>query len=596
MSHFFSEMYLIEYSIIFVLFIPLTINFHLKYVQKLNSKQISMRNVLKSVDFSLDNRPSNSPSGDYDFSQWSKAFRSQLTEYEYDIVEEAIEGHIPESLVGVTLYRNMPARFERGGKDYGHYLDGDGYVIRISFNSTNKVEFLSRFVQTMEYKQESLAGEILFRSSFRTQRPSNIILDSVCLNNAFDLSIKNLANTNILFWNNKLYALFEVGVPYELDPRTLATLGPRDFDVSYLRQGLSVKLPSLYEISPSIHDCIFGASMTAHPKVANGRLLSWIWRAKVDSSDPLKNSPEINIFEWNKDGKIVRKNTHILDDTTVAPHDFSVSNNYYAFVQNRVSGDVLPYILGKITAAASVDIESSNPMILDLVSRSGGKFMKISLEQPGFTIHSVCAFESQNGRFFELFTTGWCTETVASGKVKGGLLGSWEGTAPLFDDIPCTYLYHTQVDLSSGSLISHKVYNGMENVIVEHPHINPSYEGLPVRYLFMSVGSMEGKSSPPLGYLRLDLHSGEKQVWYAPLHTYCEEIVVVPKSRKDDDGQNEDDVWLLGSVFDAVKNLSSLIILDGKNVQGGPIARLWYNHQLPHSLHGNFVDFRSSSY
>jgi all-trans-8'-apo-beta-carotenal 15,15'-oxygenase len=55
----------------------------------------------------------------------------------------------------------------------------------------------------------------------------------------------------------------------------------------------------------------------------------------------------------------------------------------------------------------------------------------------------------------------------------------------------------------------------MENTIVEHPHINPSYEGAPVNYIYMSIGSSEGVSSPPLGYLRLDVSSGEKQIWYA---------------------------------------------------------------------------------
>ena len=57
---------------------------------------------------------------------------------------------------------------------------------------------------------------------------------------------------------------------------------------------------------------------------------------------------------------------------------------------------------------------------------------------PGFTIHSVCAFEkheegvdidgnTKNLHTMELYTTAWESSAVSSGKVKGGLLGSWEG-------------------------------------------------------------------------------------------------------------------------------------------------------------------------
>jgi hypothetical protein len=63
---------------------------------------------------------------------------------------------------------------------------------------------------------------------------------------------------------------------------------------------------------------------------------------------------------------------------------------------------------------------------------------------PGFTIHSVCAFERNDDddkHIIELFTTAWKSDVVASGAVKdSGLLGCWEGTAPVFENIPVTLL------------------------------------------------------------------------------------------------------------------------------------------------------------
>lgn len=126
----------------------------------------------------------------------------------------------------------------------------------------------------------------------------------------------------------------------------------------------------------------------------------------------------------------------------------------------------------------------------------------------------------------------------------------------------------------------------MENVVVEHPHINPKYEGKRVRYIYMSIGSMEGISSPPMGYMRLDLLTGEKQEWFAPLHSYCEEVVVIPK---DDNDDTEEKVYVLTTVYDSNKDRSSIHIFDGESIHSGPVARIWLNHHLPHSLHGCFV-------
>ena len=350
---------------------------------------------------------------------------------------------------------------------------------------------------------------------------------------------------------------------------------------------------------------------------------SWIWRAEVDpAKGPLDTRPVLSIYEWDETMRVTKNEVNYkLENTTVSPHDFSITKNYYVFIENRVQGDTLPYLLGTKCPAQCVDIVPNEPMIINLVPRNNVYDKKsisyTSALDPGFTIHSVCAFEnltknasqsSQSSSPFssssncidkdsgtiELITTGWKTETVASGSVKGGLLGSWEGKAPLFDNIPVTLLYHTILDLETLQLISHSPVIGMENTIVEHPHINPLFEASVVRYLFMSVGSVKGKSSPPLGYLKLNIKTGEKSVWYAPEHTYCEELIVVPKYQakvidKNIIHEEEDDVWLIGCLFDAVEERSYFAIFDGKKLTTGPIARLWLSHHLPHSLHGSFV-------
>jgi all-trans-8'-apo-beta-carotenal 15,15'-oxygenase len=495
-------------------------------------------------------------------------------------------------LVGETSSAQLNASFIQT-------QDGDGYVVKVTFKD-GRAHFKSSFVKTPEFLAEDKADQILYRGTFRTQRSSN---------NAFDLYLKNLANTNTVYWyfflsgyscfnccrGGRLLTLFEAGIPFELDPVTLDTK-PTAVDsllgVASLRAGLPVFLPDLERVSESLHTRLFGCYFTAHPKIdqTKGRFISWLWRAepKPKSGQILRSRPVLDIYEWDEKWTLQSRSfvRHRLQHTSVAPHDFSPTPSHYLFIENRLDGDILPYVLGQCTPAVCVNINPRQPMMLNLVPRRGSlNTTAVTLPLcPGFTIHSVCAFEKEG--VIELYTTGWDCTAVATGTARKGLLGAWEGLCPQFDQIPCTYLYRTQIDSVSMKLLSHTVTPGMENIVVEHPHIHPAFESLPVRYMYMSIGSMQGVSTPPLGYLRLDLVTGEKQVWSPPRNTFCEELVVVPKSKEFGDEKN---VWLISPLYDAVTNRSSIAVFDGENLNQGPIFRVWLQHPLPHSLHGSFT-------
>lgn len=91
--------------------------------------------------------------------------------------------------------------------------------------------------------------------------------------------------------------------------------------------------------------------MTAHPKTdeANRKFIGWTWRAEVDTKKgPLDTNPVLSIYEWDEEMNSRQPISHKLKGTSVTPHDFSFSSNYYVFIENRVFGDTLPYILGNI--------------------------------------------------------------------------------------------------------------------------------------------------------------------------------------------------------------------------------------------------------
>lgn len=72
----------------------------------------------------------------------------------------------------------------------------------------------------LRYKSEVGQQKILFRSSFGTQKPGG------ARSNAFDIFMKNAANTNVIHWRGRLLALFESAQPIAMDPYSLKTLGP----------------------------------------------------------------------------------------------------------------------------------------------------------------------------------------------------------------------------------------------------------------------------------------------------------------------------------------------------------------------------------
>ena len=110
--------------------------------------------------------------------------------------------------------------------------------------------------------------------------------------------------------------------------------------------------------------------------------------------------------------------------------------------------------------------------------------------------------------------------------------------------------------------------------------------------MYASISNEVRCSGPPLGYVRIDLHTGMTQKWWAGNRTFCEECVLVPKAGSDGGAGTDDRCWVLGMCVshDATgAGRSSLVVLDGEDLGKGPVARVWLDNQIPHGLHGMFV-------
>ena len=54
-------------------------------------------------------------------------------------------------------------------------------------------------------------------------------------------------------------------------------------------------------------------------------------------------------------------------------------------------------------------------------------------------------------------------------------------------------------------------------------------------------------------------------------------------------GTGEDDGWLIGFVYDRVRNASDLLILDAQKMESKPVARIQLPARVPQGFHGNWM-------
>ncbi len=489
----------------------------------------------------------------YNQEDWQKGYRSLNQEYDYWIDE--VTGEIPPELNG-TLFRNGPGLLDINGQPFKHPFDGDGMVCAIAFTN-GRAHFRNRYVRTTGYMAEQQAGRILYRGTFGTQKPGG------WLANIFDTRLKNIANTNVIYWGGKLLALWEAAEPYRLDPNTLETLGLEYFD------GL---------LQP-------GAALAAHPRIDPACAQDGGQPCLVNYSIKPGMSSRITLFEFSPTGDVLREYSHITPGFAFI-HDFAITPTYAIFFQNPVTLNPLPYLAGLRGAAECIKFHSDQLTRIILIPRQSNNLTEpttsraqaITVEAPsGFVFHHVNAFEQ--GDEVVIDSIGYNSLPAVDPD------SDYHETN--FEALEPGQLWRFRVNLKTG-MVQRQL---LESRCCEFPAIHPANVGRDYRYLFIGAAHDPVGNAPLQAILKLDLTTGERQLWSAAPRGYVGEPVFVPRSlvSPNEGTTTEDDGWLMTVVFDAASERSDLVILDARDLNRGPIARLHLQHHIPYGLHGNFT-------
>jgi len=476
----------------------------------------------------------------YNQKDWQMGYRSLPKEYSYWI--EDIEGEIPSGLTG-TLFRNGPGLLDVHGQRIHHPFDGDGMVCAIAFDQ-GRAHFRNRFVRTEGYLAEQKAGRILYRGVFGTQKPGG------WLANAFDLKIKNIANTNILYWGEKLLALWEAAEPHRLDPQTLETLG----------------LDDLNGILPA------GAAFAAHPRIDSACELDGGEPCLVNFSIKPGLSSTITLYELDPAGKLLRHHSHAIPGFAFI-HDFAITPNYAIFFQNPVSFNPFPFLLGARAAGECITFRPEQKTRIVLIPRhSTGELLSFETSA-GFVFHHVNAFEQGD----EVVIDSVCYDSLA--KVDQG--ADYRETD--FTALAPGQLWRFRLNRATGTVDRQL----LEARCCEFPVVNPAKMGRPYRYAYLAAAHAPSGNAPHQAILKVDLESGDRQLWSAAPTGYVGEPIFVPRAPATT--TTEDDGWLLVLVYNAARTTSEVVILDAQDLHRGAIARLHLKHHIPYGLHGSFT-------
>lgn len=522
------------------------------------------------------------------------AWKNGYTNCPKEIPPTVIRCKIPKDFPVGTYYRNGHGRFESDdGVKTIHMFDGDGLMNAVTFDpKEQKVLFRNRFVRTEGYVMDIATGKMSKRGVFGTMRSGGF------WTNFFQMDVKNVANTNVVYHARRLFALWEGGRPYELDPLTLKNnkLDAKGSDMD----GLLSKHPE------------FGA----HPRIdpESGTLVNFGYTVDI-----LTGMAKVRLYEL--DSKLRSKRSEevsFIFNGPVLLHDFAITKNWQVFVLNFGHihpGNILKAIFGTGSFANTIKFYEHTketyvvlvPRMKDLEKGTATKMhmmndprIKVVHVPHHFNFHFSNAFEDSDGNV--IFDSAQQDEN----DLGMSLLES-SNNKPLWESALFSHLYPTKLVRYKISPDFECMYPGTQPRVLnvrapEFLTIPDTLSTKKHRYVY-ALGSHrelarepgERGSGPPGSVLKVDTENPElSEVFTYESYEFAGEVSFVPKVGVDvTEPEEEDCGYLVHFVSNGRDMTTDLVIF---NVQGkgslekGPVSRTTMPTFIPHGLHGVYVE------
>jgi all-trans-8'-apo-beta-carotenal 15,15'-oxygenase len=472
---------------------------------------------------------------------WNRAMLASPGDLDLQVPNAEIEGVIPPELYAGRLLSNGPGWTQIGGRTV-HPFDGHGYLRAFSFTEQG-VALKARFVRTSSYEIEALAGSVQVRG-LATDLPGGMLPNLRAKGGR-----RNVANTTVLKWQDRLLVGWEGGSPHALDPQSLETLGPETF------KGV-----------------VEGEASLAHMRLdpSTGRLVL------VGMSQGRRTT--VRFRELDAQDQVVCSRQDELPEMIFA-HDFAMTPRHYI-----LGGNPMRLNLGKLAKSFAglgpffdaINIDHSKPGVLYLSPRDPAAELRvISLPGPATVIH---------------FGNAHCTETdtIVDACLFGrfdfggefGYRGPDKELDPSLPDArPPQRLFRITIPHDSDQA----TWRQLSPYAMDFPRFNPAHEGHRTPWLFGAARRDTQHGDPFDSVLAVDLRSVETvtQIWTAPEQVFVGEPVFVA-------GTTPESGHVLVMLSDAMNEQSRLAIFDAARIEDGPMAQVPLP-LLPVAFHGDWA-------
>lgn len=445
--------------------------------------------------------------------------------FEADVFECEVVGEVPSALNG-ALYRTGGDR-AYPSLENDVIINGDGMFSMFHFEDGH-VTFKARYVKTERLLKEREYRRRLY-GSYRnkyTDEPETAGTDR-----------DNTGNTYAFFHHGRLFALREDSHPHEIDPLTLETLPTFDFDGE-----------------------LKSTSLTAHPKIdpVTGE---W-WSFGLFANGETNTDMMLHVID--KNGKLIRQEAFNSPYPGLS-HDFAVTRDHVIFPIMPLTADEARIKAGGPFYAFDPKLNS----VWGIMPRNGTTDDLRWFEVPGtFSGHIMNAYSEGDMVYVDA--------TISPGN-GFPFFPTVDGTWTDPEDGAAT-ITRLAFDLSKNSddIVTQKPFAGARG---EMPRFDERYAMSKYRYGYFAL-----RDAPTFGVGRLDWETGEMQLHKMP-ETVAQEPLFVPRSPDSPEG----DGYVLCVVNRVAENRADLVILDGNDVSGPPVATVKLPFNLPFSFHGCFV-------
>jgi carotenoid cleavage dioxygenase len=336
-----------------------------------------------------------------------------------------------------------------------------------------------------------------------------------------------VANTHVICHAGRIFALVESSFPTEVT-RDLDTVGPYDYEG---------KLTS---------------AMTAHPKLCptTGELHFFGYHFF---------EPYLVYNRADASGQLVQSEVIDVAGPTMI-HDFNLTANHVVFMDLPIVFDFELALQGTMPYKWDDDYGAR----LGVMPRGGKSSDVIWYDiDPCYVFHPLNAFEEDDGRI-----------VIDAARYPE----LWRGTSLGFN---AATMHRFTIDPVAGKVIE----QGLDDRNVEFPRVDDRRVGLPNRFgwatqTFGTSDLMSGGST-----VKYDLKTGATTAHDFGAGRVPGEGVFVAASAD----AAEDEGWVLTYVYDAARDASDFVILDGRDPAAPAVATIALPQRIPFGFHGSWI-------